>query len=448
MDELIEQRLWKKIGESSFRKQLATTFTVGVIILALSASLVTSKLSSHSLENRLIEQGLQNTAVLAQQSVLGLLYQSAENAQEFAETTLKSPDVLGVALYDAEKEALLQMGATTFSELEMSAWPKVPALVSETDNEWHYLAPVYSHVETAEWSDSPFLLAAPDPELLGYVRVVMSKRSLQIMAADILRGNFIVSMSLAVLLLFLLLAITGRLVKPLDDLSNIMLQAESGDTYVRADLRGSKEILNMQHAFNFMMDVLETRKAELVSARDMALESARIKGQFAANVTHELRTPLNGILGMLQLLDTPELTAQQHQYVETAQNSAEALLMLINDILDFSKIDAGKALLQLQDFGVVDLIGEIIELMRLQAEKKNIFLKAEIEKSAPQYVNGEHRRIRQVLFNLIGNAIKFTHHGEVVIGVKQVEDAAVSKGENTVVLEFFVHDTGIGIARE
>jgi diguanylate cyclase (GGDEF)-like protein len=445
----IKQIFWKVLRETSFRQQLATTFTFGVIVLALSASLVTSELTSQSLENRLIEQGLQNTAVLAQQSVLGLLYESAENAQEFAETTLKSPDVLGVALYDAARRALLEIGNVEFSAMELTAWPAEPALVSETHDEWHYLAPVYSHTQTAEWSDSPFLLSAPEPELLGYVRVVMSKRSLQIMAGDILRSNFIASMSLAVLLLLLLLMTTRRLVKPLDDLSSIMLRAEGGDAYVRADIGGSKEIADMQHAFNSMMDVLENRETELVTARDMALESARVKGQFAANVTHELRTPLNGILGMLQLLDSPELTDQQKQYVETAQNSAEALLALINDILDFSKIDAGMALLQLQDFEIRGLIGEIVELMKPQAEKKQIGLRAETGDSVPKYLNGEHRRIRQVLFNLVGNAVKFTHHGEVVVSIKQIEDPAVPAGGNdSVVLEFSVIDTGIGIAKE
>src|SRR5687768_2655652 len=277
----VKQILRKALGETSFRQQLATTFTFGVIVLALSASVVTSELTSQSLEDRLIEQGLQNTAVLAQQSVLGLLYESAENAQEFAETTLKSPDVLGVALYDVNRKALLEIGNVEFSAIELTAWPAEPTLVSETHSEWHYLAPVYSRTQTTEWSDSPFLLSAPEPELLGYVRVVMSKRSLQIMAGVILRGNFIALMLLAVLLLLLLLMTTRRLVKPLDDLSSIMLQAEGGDAYVRADIGGSKEIANMQHAFNSMMDVLENRETELVTARDMALESARVKGQFA-----------------------------------------------------------------------------------------------------------------------------------------------------------------------
>ncbi len=450
MNEPIKKIFWKKIlGRTSFRQQLATAFTFGVIVLALVASLVTSELTSQSLENRLIEQGLQNTAVLAQQSVLGLLYGSVENAQEFAETTLKSPDVLGVALYNAKQESMLQMGNVEFSAIQLSVWPTRPALVTETRSEWHYLAPVYSRAETTEWSDSPFLLDTPEPELIGYVRVVMSKRSLQIMAEYILRGNFIALMSLAVLLLLLLLMITRRLLRPLDELSTIMLQAEGGDAYVRADIGGSREITNMQHAFNTMMDVLETRETELVTARDMALESAKAKGQFAANVTHELRTPLNGILGMLQLLDSPELTEQQKQYIETAQNSAEALLMLINDILDFSKIDAGMALLQLQDFEARNLIGEVVELMKPQAEKKKIGLRAEINDSVPRYINGEQRRIRQVLFNLVGNAVKFTQHGEVVIGVKQAKDSTLpDAGTDGVILEFFVHDTGIGIAQE
>jgi diguanylate cyclase (GGDEF)-like protein len=450
MSKSLQKVFWKKIlGRTGFRQQLATLITFWIIALALVASLVTSQLTSRSLEKRLIEQGLQNTAVLAQQSVLGLLYQSVENSQEFAETTLKSPDVLGVALFNANRQAFLEMGKIEFSAIELKAWPMEPALVRETGNELHYLAPVYSHAETAE-SDSPFVLENPKPELIGYVLVVMSKHSLQVMAADIWRGNFIAVMSLAVLLLLLLLLITRHLLRPLDELSSIMLRAESGDAYVRADIGGSREIANMQHAFNTMMDVLETREIELIKTRDMALESARAKGQFAANVTHELRTPLNGILGMLQLLDSPELTEQQKTYIETAQNSGEALLMLINDILDFSKIDAGMALLQLQDFETRSLIGEIIELLKPQTEKKKIVLRAEVDASVPEHVNGESRRIRQVLFNLVGNAVKFTHHGEIVVGVRCIKEDGMSRarGPDSVILEFFVHDTGIGIARE
>ncbi|HEX5054873.1 MAG TPA: EAL domain-containing protein [Gammaproteobacteria bacterium] len=450
MSRLLQKGFWKKVlGGTSFRQQLATLITFWIIALALVASLVTSQLTSRSLEKRLIEQGLQNTAVLAQQSVLGLLYQSVENAQEFAETTLKSPDVLGVALFNADRQAFLEMGKIEFSGIGLETWPMEPALVRETDNELHYLAPVYSHVETAE-PESPFLLESPEPELIGYVLVVMSKRSLQVMASDIWRGNFIAVMSLAVLLLLLLLLITRHLLRPLDELSSIMLRAESGDAYVRADIGGSREIGNMQHAFNTMMDVLEAREIELIKTRDMALESARMKGQFAANVTHELRTPLNGILGMLQLLDSPELTEQQKTYIETAQNSGEALLMLINDILDFSKIDAGMALLQLQDFEIRSLTGEIVELLKPQAEKKKIGLRAEIDTSIPEHVNGESRRIRQVLFNLVGNAVKFTHHGEVVVGVKRIKEGGAihARSADEVILEFFVHDTGIGIARE
>jgi diguanylate cyclase (GGDEF)-like protein len=443
------KNFWKRVlGRTSFRQQLVTLISFWVIMLALAASVVTSELTSQSLEERLIDQGLQNTTILAQQSVLGLLYQSVENVEEFAEMTLQSPDVLGVALYDADRRVFLEIGKTGFPTAGLSDWLAEPMLARETDAEWHYLAPVYSHAESAEGSDSPFLLESPQRELLGYVRVVMSKRSLQGMAKDILRGNFIALMSLAVLLLLLLLMITRPLLRPLDDLSSIMLRAEGGDAYVRADIGGSREIVNMQHAFNTMMDVLETREIELIKARDMALESARVKGQFAANVTHELRTPLNGILGMLQLLDSPELSGQQRQYIETAQNSAEALLMLINDILDFSKIDAGAALLQLQDFELRVMIGEIVELMKPQAEKKKIGLRSEIDEPIPVRVNGEPRRIRQVLFNLVGNAVKFTHHGEVVIGVRQVEDPAIKAAGSGVILEFFVHDTGIGIARE
>ncbi|MBK8859202.1 MAG: HAMP domain-containing protein [Opitutaceae bacterium] len=129
------------------------------------------------------------------------------------------------------------------------------------------------------------------------------------------------------MLLVLLIQMTHRLTSPLEALARIMGRAEQGDLRVRADLhRGQADVLQMQHAFNAMMEQLENREGELQRARDAAVESARLKGEFAANVTHELRTPMNGVLGLLDLLSDGKLNARQAEYVELARKSAEGLL--------------------------------------------------------------------------------------------------------------------------
>ncbi len=437
------------LRKTSFKHQLVLTFTLGIIILAFLTSLATYTLTSQSFRDRLVEEGLQLTKIFASESVLALLYQSADNARDFAETTLASADVLGVAVYYNDGSALLELGKVKSDIAAISSLPDEAYLAYESEHDWHYMAPVYSMATDESGEESLFGMESPEPEVLGYVKIVMGKQSLQAMTSDVLQSNVTVTALLAFFLLLTLLAITRRLIKPLSDLELIMLQIEHGNGYARANVRGPKDIMDMQHAYNMMIDILEVREADLVTARDMALESARAKGQFAANVTHELRTPLNGILGMLQLLDSPDLNQLQKQYVDTAQNSAESLLMLINDILDFSKIDAEKAALQPIDFELHKLVKEVTDLLAHQARKKSIYLRYEIEASVPNFLKGECNRIRQVLFNLIGNAIKFTEEGGVTLKVKVVADGEVYLQEgDTPSIEFSVEDTGIGIAKD
>lgn len=457
------RKLWH---QASFRQQLVITFASGILVLALSASFATYLLTSASLRERLLEGGLQATKIFAEQTTLALLYQSGENAHDIAEATLALPDVLGVGLYLADWTPLLELGE--INAAQPTGWnpPAGPSLESETENAWRYVAPVYAGASEHD-EDSPFMQVTPEPELLGFVRVVMSKKSLLAMAQDVMRSNFGVLIALALILLAILLAITSRLLKPLADLVNTMLRAEHGDAFVRADIKGSRDIEHMQHAFNSMMDVLESREHELVTARDMAMESARAKSIFAANVTHELRTPLNGIIGMLQLLDVPGLNEKQQQCVETAQRSAEALMTLINDILDFSKIDAGKASLQPEAFSLRTLVAQVMGLLKVQAEKKGIELSSTIDDEIPDNLNGEDSRICQILFNLIGNGIKFTRRGSVTLSVSMVgkspeisndlsegqqlslaafEDNNNGSAPKTIYLNFAVRDTGIGIS--
>lgn len=453
------RKLWH---QASFRRQLVITFASGIFVLALSASFATYLLTSASLRERLLEGGLQATKIFAEQTTLALLYQSGENAHEIAEATLALPDVLGVGLYLSDWTPLLELGE--IEAVQPLGWnpPAEPSLESETESTWGYVAPVYAGASENE-EDSPFMQVTPEPELLGFVRVVISKKSLLAMAQDVMRGNFTALIGLALILLAVLLAITSRLLKPLADLVNIMLRAEHGDAFVRADIKGPRDIEHMQHAFNSMMDVLESREHELVTARDMAMESARAKSIFAANVTHELRTPLNGIIGMLQLLDVPGLSEKQQQCVETAQRSAEALMSLINDILDFSKIDAGKASLQPEAFSLRTLIAQVIGLLKVQAEKKGVELNYTIDDDIPDNLNGEGSRIRQILFNLVGNGVKFTRRGSVMLSVTKAGKSrknpnespegrqlplAVLEDDNipeTINLDFAVRDTGIGI---
>ncbi len=194
----------------------------------------------------------------------------------------------------------------------------------------------------------------------------------------------------------------------------------------------------------FIHDITERRKSELSvqAARDEALRASRFKTNFVATMSHEIRTPMNGILGLTEILLLTNLNDKQRDYATTIQIAGNSLLTVINDVLDFSKMEAGKLFLEVSDFEPIKLVESVAELLTASASEKQLSLLTFIDPNLPLSMKGDRGRLRQILMNLVGNAIKFSEHGEILIR------ASLEKTANSNQLMFAVTDTGVGLSEE
>ncbi len=306
-----------------------------------------------------------------------------------------------------------------------------PAAASHSDTPPSWFAALLTAADLIE--EKPILLAGTD---YGTLRIEMSGNPLLSRLWTIVRHFAMVGGGGLLLIVAVLGVVLRRGLEPLQLLTRGARQMEEGHLDARIPAISIPEIAVVGEAFNDMAERIVAREAELKEAHALADGAARAKATFLATMSHEIRTPMNGIIGLTDLTLLTPLNDEQRRYLEMVRSSAGNLLVILNDILDYSKIDAGKLTLEHVPLSLYDLVSQVLALFVARAHDKGIELRANLAPDLPALVSGDPVRLRQVLTNLVSNAVKFTDRGHVTLGIARVDAG----------LRFRVEDTGLGIA--
>lgn len=425
-------------------------------MLAIISAITSAWMTSNRIEQVFIEEGLNTTKLLAEHSLLAVLYGSGENVAETVKTILEYPDIKHVLIENKDHKVILDEGLGSNFLLNMREQvahnSKASVLQQNSDN-WYFIAPILL-------SDSGDLLPEGEKsgdlvQIYGYAFISRSKETLHNIQFATFINNIAIALVIAIVLVVFVNLAIKYLTEPLIQLAELMHEAEQTGVHNVAKIEGPTETIMIAEAFNKLMDSIdekdtklrsqnellesrvEQRTRDLVIARDTALEASRYKSEILANTTHELRTPLQSIIGYTDVMLEDREEADDQIMIDdlkSIQKNANHLHLLISNILNIAKLETDQVSLNIEEVDVKSIANEAcIMLMPLARELGNQLI-IDINDSVPN-IQTDKDKLLQVLLNLIGNAIKFTENGMITLTTNTTQKY----------LQIAVADTGIGI---
>ena len=446
-----------------------------VALIAVVLALFFIHQSTSKLTDSLKSRGESLARQLAIASSHGVVMKNLKLIKPVTKSMLNEADVAAITITDNDGAVILRSIArkTLFQNAQQDTSQP------QFGNNLIFMRPILNNINYEPTSDlkfSDYQLNFPHefPEIIdprkisGWAIIELSQNNHREKTNDIVIKSLSVTGIILFICALLVFRISKKITSPILKLAEAANEIEKGNLDIELELDAKGEFLALERNINNMAEslrqsreqlqekvdqatsdllssiqVVERQNKELSEARQEALLASRVKSEFLANMSHEIRTPMNGIIGFIRLLQKTNPTGEQNDYIETIEKSANSLLSIINDILDISKIEAGKVTLRGEEYNLRDCIEEVTALLAPLAYEKNLNLVSMIYSDVPLLLHGDVSKLRQILTNLISNAIKFTEVGDVVIRTMLEEDE-----NSNVTIKIMVTDSGIGISQE
>jgi len=422
--------------------------------------------TSENQHRALIQHGITTADILSQNSEYALYTENPELMKQILESVSALENISYAALLDARRQVLLETRFTHSVQVPThlrQVHSGNETLFEETPEDKSgrrfidIVAPVLVHPELDLDVMQDKSREREGPKKLGYVQLGLDMERLHRRSREFLLSTLFFTTLIGLAGIFVSIMFTRRIAGPVRALAAVTREISEGKLRKPIEIDARDEIKDLTDSFNVMLERLRESREQVEDYQRMleekvrertiqalrADEASRAKSQFLANMSHEIRTPMNGVLGLAEILLQGDLTDRQRNLAETIHHSGMILLRILDDILDFSKIEAGRLELDHAPFDVAEAVEDVAELFAEQAQKKNLELVVDIAADPPPIVHGDPARLRQILTNLVSNAIKFTEKGEVLVRLGWVESR-----DDSVRMGFEIRDTGIGISEQ